>query len=228
MPPPKLQRLRIELDVVIALGSNLGDRERALRDAVAAIGALPDVVLTGASNIVESTAVTDHGLDAAAPRYLNAVVTVRSALTPEALLDQLNRIERHLGRVRAERWGDRTIDLDIVTMGALIFSDARLTLPHPRAAERAFVLHPWLQLNPAARLPGEGPGTGSVAELLNGVASGGAGAGASAKADIVRVYAATALWPEVAATATATATAPAATATAPAPADGTVTPEGRS
>ena len=169
MIAPKMQRMRIELAAVIALGSNLGDRERALRDAVAAIGALAEVVLTGASDIVESAALTLDGVDEGAPRYLNAIVTVRSALTPEALLDALNGIERALGRVRAERWGDRTIDLDIVTMGGLVSSDSRLTLPHPRAAERAFVLQPWLQIDPDAQLPGDGPDAGSVAALLTRV-----------------------------------------------------------
>ncbi|MBC7519120.1 MAG: 2-amino-4-hydroxy-6-hydroxymethyldihydropteridine diphosphokinase [Microbacteriaceae bacterium] len=164
-----MQRMRIELEAVIALGSNLGDRERTLREAVAAIAELDGVVLTAASEIVESAALKPEGVDAAAPRYLNAIVTARSALDPEVLLDALNDIEHRLGRVRAERWGDRTIDLDIVSMGAMTLSSARLTLPHPRAAERAFVLQPWLQLDPQACVPGEGAGTGPVGELLGRV-----------------------------------------------------------
>lgn len=168
-----MERRRVELPAVIALGSNLGDREQALRDAVAAIRALPGVVVTAASDIVESPAVKPEGVDESAPSYLNAVITVRSALTPEQLLDRLNAIEQALGRVRDVRWGDRTIDLDIIVAGATQTNE-RLTLPHPRAWQRGFVLVPWLQLEPSAVLPGHG----RVADL------------AAAAPDIVRPYAA--------------------------------------
>ncbi|HEV7812879.1 MAG TPA: 2-amino-4-hydroxy-6-hydroxymethyldihydropteridine diphosphokinase [Leifsonia sp.] len=152
----------MQLPAVIALGSNLGDREQALRDAVAAIRALPGVTVTAASDIVESPAVKPAGVDASAPAYLNAVITVRSALPPDELLDALNEIERDLGRVRDIRWGDRTIDLDIITAGGTALRTERLTLPHPRAFERGFVLIPWLQIEPLAQLPGFGP----VADLV--------------------------------------------------------------
>ena len=141
---------------VIALGSNLGDREANLRSEVSAIDAIVGVVVTGASGIVESSALKPHGVDAAAPQYLNAVVLAETALTALGLLDELNRIESDHGRVRAERWGDRTLDLDLLLFGDEIARTDRLTLPHPRAAERSFVIVPWLQADPEAVLPGYG------------------------------------------------------------------------
>ncbi|MCY7326048.1 MAG: 2-amino-4-hydroxy-6-hydroxymethyldihydropteridine diphosphokinase, partial [Microbacteriaceae bacterium] len=157
------ERMRVELPAVIALGSNLGDREKALRDAVRAINALPGVVVSAASEIVESPALKPDGVDESAPSYLNAVIGVRSAISPEQLLDGLNEIEQRLGRVRTERWGDRTIDLDIITAAGPHKNNDRLTLPHPRAWQRGFVLVPWAQLNPAAQLPGHGPVAGLAA-----------------------------------------------------------------
>jgi len=150
-------RTRVVLPAVIALGSNLGDREDNLRAAVADIAAIDGVTVVAASGIVESHAWKPAGVDEAAPNYLNAVLLVRSALLPEQLLDQLNRIEADHGRVRAERWGDRTLDLDIVTFGAMRITSDRLTLPHPRAWQRPFVIEPWLQVQPDARLADHGP-----------------------------------------------------------------------
>ncbi|GAB3142810.1 2-amino-4-hydroxy-6-hydroxymethyldihydropteridine diphosphokinase [Marisediminicola antarctica] len=151
------QRMRVELPAVIALGSNLGDREQALRDAVRAIDELPGVVVSAASEIVESPALKPDGVDESAPSYLNAVIAVRSAIGPQQLLDCLNEIEQRLGRVRTERWGDRTLDLDIITAAGPHENNDRLTLPHPRAWQRGFVLVPWAQMNPGAQLPGHGP-----------------------------------------------------------------------
>ena len=149
-------RRRIVSPAVIALGSNLGDREANLRRAIGAIDALDGVTVTTASGMVESQAVKPEGVDAAAPSYLNAVALVQSELPAERLLDELNRIETEHGRVRHERWGDRTLDLDIVAFGELTVDSARLTLPHPRAWQRAFVIVPWLQVDPDAVLPGHG------------------------------------------------------------------------
>lgn len=171
------QRMRVELPAIIALGSNLGDRERNLRDAVRAIHAIPGVIVTAASDIVESAAMKPDGVDVTAPGYLNAVIRVRSAITPDELLERINAIESDLGRTREVRWGDRTIDLDIITAGGAHESTARLTLPHPRAWERAFVLVPWLQIDHSARLPG----FGTVADL------------AAAATDTVAAYPATSL-----------------------------------
>ena len=147
---------------VLSLGSNLGDREQTLRAATAEVAAIDGVVLTAASPLVETPALKVHGVDHTAPAYLNAVLSVRTTLAPEELLDAINGIESAHGRVRDERWGDRTLDIDIVTFGDLVQGDERLTLPHPRAAERGFVLAPWLLMDPDAELPGRG----SVRALL--------------------------------------------------------------
>ena len=164
----RAQRLRVELPAVIALGSNLGDREQNLRDAVAAIAATDSVRVLAASGMVESAAVKPDGVDESAPSYLNAVIRIRTALSPEGLLDELNRIERALGRVRDVRWGDRTIDLDIIMFAGASRQTDRLTLPHPRAADRPFVIVPWLQVQPSAELPGRGP----IADLPAAASSG--------------------------------------------------------
>lgn len=142
---------------ILSLGSNLGDREHTLRAAVAQIGALDGVELGAVSSIVETAALKPDGVDTAAPAYLNLVAAVTTTLSPHNLLSALNRIEFANGRTREVRWGDRTLDIDIVSMGELRISDAELTLPHPRAAERGFVLVPWLEIEPEALLPGIGP-----------------------------------------------------------------------
>jgi 2-amino-4-hydroxy-6-hydroxymethyldihydropteridine diphosphokinase len=141
---------------VLSLGSNLGDRERILRAAVDDIGDLAAVDVVAVSSLVETPAIKPHGVDTAAPRYLNLVAEVSTTLSPGELLTALNRIEHRHGRVREVTWGDRTIDIDIVSMGELELSTESLTLPHPRALERGFVLVPWLEIDPKATLPGIG------------------------------------------------------------------------
>ncbi|MEJ1230737.1 MAG: 2-amino-4-hydroxy-6-hydroxymethyldihydropteridine diphosphokinase [Galbitalea sp.] len=141
---------------ILALGSNLGDRERTIRDAVAEIAALPQVSLGAVSALVETLALTPHGVDAAEPAYLNAVVSVETSLSPAELLARLNEIELRHGRLREVRWGNRTLDIDIVTMDGLRLESDTVSLPHPRAAERSFVLVPWLEIEPDAELPGIG------------------------------------------------------------------------
>lgn len=161
------QRLRVELPVVLALGSNLGNREATLRNAVHAISLIESVTVEAASSLVQTPALKIAGVDHSAPAYLNAVVLARSALEPHALLQQLQRIETEHGRVREERWGDRTLDIDIVTFAHLLVDDELLTIPHPRVAERAFVLVPWLQLDPGATVPGLGGAAGLLAGIEN-------------------------------------------------------------
>ncbi|MBF4620683.1 2-amino-4-hydroxy-6-hydroxymethyldihydropteridine diphosphokinase [Clavibacter sp. VKM Ac-2542] len=141
---------------VVAVGSNLGDRRATIERALALVDEVPGLRVVRSSDLVESVAVTPEGEDPTKPGYLNGVALVDSALGPHALLDALAGIERDLGRVRAERWGDRTIDLDVIAYGDARIHDERLTLPHPRAAERAFVLGPWLRADPDAELPGLG------------------------------------------------------------------------
>ena len=147
---------------VLALGSNLGDREGTLAAAVRAITDLPGLTLTAISPVYASDAVKPDGVDLTAPGYLNLVVTVLWSADPHDLLDAVNAIENDHGRVREERWGDRTLDIDLICVGDLIVDDAKLTLPHPRAAERDFVLAPWADIDPDAELPGRG----RVRELL--------------------------------------------------------------
>ena len=141
---------------VLSLGSNQGDREQMLRDAVADLAAAPHVELDAASALFETPALTLAGVDESAPAYLNAVVRVTTSLTPRELLEATSAIELRHGRVRDVRWGDRTLDIDILTYGDLRQDDPALTIPHPGAAERSFVLVPWLDMDPDAELPGLG------------------------------------------------------------------------
>ncbi len=148
--------------VVLALGSNLGDREATLMAAAREIAELDGVDLIAASGFYETPALTPQGIDLDAPAYLNAVVIVEAASEPHELLALVREIEHHHGRVRTERWGDRTLDIDLVDVPGLILDTPDLTLPHPRAHERAFVLAPWLEADPDAVLTGRG----RVADLL--------------------------------------------------------------
>jgi len=137
---------------VIGLGANLGEPAATLTMAVHEIAALPTTELVGVSPLARTAAVGGPEQ----PDYLNAVVVVRTRLSARALLHELQRIEDEHCRVRVERWAARTLDLDLITYGTVIHSDDELTLPHPRAAERAFVLEPWSHLDPDAELPGVG------------------------------------------------------------------------
>ena len=150
---------------VLALGGNLGDRKATLESAVSAIRSLEKSNLVTVSPFVESVALTEAGLDSSLPSYLNAVVLVETSLKPKRLLEAVRQIESDHGRVRVERWGSRTLDIDIVTYQGVLKSSKKLTLPHPRAAERAFVLVPWLLADANAVLPGYG----SVAQLVEGL-----------------------------------------------------------
>ncbi|MDH6238256.1 2-amino-4-hydroxy-6-hydroxymethyldihydropteridine diphosphokinase [Cryobacterium sp. CG_9.6] len=148
--------------VVLALGSNLGDGTATLEAAVRALRTVSGLDIEGVSPNFESAAVKLHGVDDTAPRYINSVVTGRFTGDALELLDAVNLIEATHGRVRAERWGDRTLDIDIIAIDGLELDTARLTLPHPRAWERDFVLAPWFSLEADAVIPGRG----SVRDLL--------------------------------------------------------------
>jgi 2-amino-4-hydroxy-6-hydroxymethyldihydropteridine diphosphokinase/dihydroneopterin aldolase len=161
-----LRRTRAELlppqrDGVLALGANLGDRAATLGAAVAELAATPGIEVVGISPVVETDPVGGPGQ----PDYLNAVVAVRSTLTPLGLLAACLAVEQRHGRERRVRWGPRTLDIDVVTYGELVLRSPDLVLPHPRAAARAFVLAPWAALDPRARLPVPG-GSAAVLELL--------------------------------------------------------------
>ena len=149
--------------VVLSVGSNLGDRLGTLQGCVQAIGDLPETDVLAVSPVYETAPVGGP----AQPDYLNAVLVIETGLAPRDLLAATQRIEADFGRVRAERFGPRTLDIDIVSFAGEVSDDPVLTLPHPRAHERAFVLAPWHDLDPAASLPGRG----AVAALLAGALS---------------------------------------------------------
>jgi 2-amino-4-hydroxy-6-hydroxymethyldihydropteridine diphosphokinase len=153
--------------VVLAVGSNLGDRLGTLQGCVQAIGGLPDTDVLTISPVYETAPVGGP----AQPDYLNAVLIAATGLGPLDLLAATQRIEADAGRVRprrAERFGPRTLDIDIISFAEEISGDPVLTLPHPRAHERAFVLAPWHDIDPGAILPGRGPVTGLLAGLDRG------------------------------------------------------------
>ena len=141
---------------VLALGGNLGDRYQHIKGAIKALDATDGIEVTGKSPLVESVALTESGLDASKPAYLNGVVQIETTLKPKQLLERVREIESEFGRIRVERWGSRTLDIDIIVMGDEMRATKTLTIPHPRASERSFVLVPWALLDPAAVLPGYG------------------------------------------------------------------------
>jgi len=153
---------RLPASVFLALGSNLGDRAAYLRGAVAALRRHPAVQVVAVSPVYESAA---HALPGQVqPDYLNAVVWLRTTLAPEALLNFCLQLEAAAGRVRTTRWAPRTLDLDLLAWDDLVRCDERLTLPHPRLAERRFVLRPWADLAPDFYVPA--PFCATVAALL--------------------------------------------------------------
>jgi 2-amino-4-hydroxy-6-hydroxymethyldihydropteridine diphosphokinase len=155
-----------EAEAVLALGSNLGDRAALVRQAIALLDRARGMRVVATSGMWESPAWRPDGAEDA-PDYVNAVALVRTVLEPLDLLDAIHAIEDALGRVRLERYGDRTIDVDVVTFDGVVDDDPRLTLPHPRAHERQFVLQPWLEVQPEAELPGHG-GIAELAEYAHG------------------------------------------------------------
>jgi len=163
--------------VVLSVGSNLGDRLGTLQGCVHAISGLPETDVLAVSPVYETAPVGGP----AQPDYLNAVLIIATGLEPRDLLAGTQRIEADFGRIRAEgaegaegaeRFGPRTLDIDIISFAGEVSGDPVLTLPHPRAHERAFVLAPWLDVDPEARLPGRGP----VATLLAALGPAEAGA----------------------------------------------------
>ncbi|MFC9282348.1 2-amino-4-hydroxy-6-hydroxymethyldihydropteridine diphosphokinase [Streptomyces collinus] len=146
---------------VISIGSNLGNRLETLQGAVDALEDTPGVRVKAVSPVYETE---PWGVEPGSqPSYLNAVVALKTTLPPSSLLERAHAVEEAFNRVRDERWGPRTLDVDIVAYAGVTSDDPQLTLPHPRAHERAFVLAPWHDVDPEAQLPGRGP----VAELLS-------------------------------------------------------------
>jgi 2-amino-4-hydroxy-6-hydroxymethyldihydropteridine diphosphokinase len=147
--------------IVLSLGSNLGDRLANLQAGVDALAAEPRLRVTAVSAVFETSPV--GGPDQ--PDYLNAVLLAVSALPASSVLRLCQGAERATGRVRTVRWGPRTLDVDIIACGTEVSDDPALTLPHPRAHDRAFVLAPWLDVDPDAWLPGSGPVAGLLAAV---------------------------------------------------------------
>jgi 2-amino-4-hydroxy-6-hydroxymethyldihydropteridine diphosphokinase len=154
-----------ERAAVLALGSNLGDRRDILQGAVDAIEGIDQVRVTAASPVYETAPVGGPQQ----PDYLNAVLLVTTTLPSRELLDRLHEVEAAFDRVRLVRWGPRTLDIDIITVAGERSDDPELTLPHPRAHERAFVLAPWHDADPDAVLPEHG----AVADLLAAIGDAG-------------------------------------------------------
>lgn len=137
---------------VVALGSNLGDRRATIDSALAAIGSLQHASVERVSTLIETDPVgpVEQG------RYLNGVCVIETTLAARELLDALLAIEKSLGRDRSteQRWGPRTIDLDLLVFGDVIIDEPGLCVPHPRLAERMFVLEPMNEIIPELIVPG--------------------------------------------------------------------------
>ncbi len=136
----------------IALGSNLGDSEKIVCEAIAALAELPQTRLAAASSLYRSAPVEAPGQ----PQFINAVAQVHTGLAPQPLLAALLAIENYYGRERSFRNAPRTLDLDLLLYDAQRLDEPGLSLPHPRMHLRAFVLAPLLELVPACILPGRG------------------------------------------------------------------------
>ena len=138
----------------VGLGANLGERERSLRAAVAALDATEGVRVVAVSSFRE----TDPVGHVEQPRFLNGAAAVDTTLSPRELLDALLAVERSLGRTRGgPRFGPRTVDLDLLLYGEESVDEPGLTVPHPRLHERAFALEPLAELDPGLVVPGHGP-----------------------------------------------------------------------
>ena len=146
---------------VVAIGANLEDPEAAVELAISLLEQSTDLIARSSLYATKPIG----GLPQ--PDYVNAVCIVESDLPAHDLLGLLHGIEKSMGRVRIERWGPRVIDLDLITYGSVVNGDSELTLPHPRAHERGFVLQPWLEIDPDAELPPYGRVRDILAELAS-------------------------------------------------------------
>jgi len=138
--------------VFIGLGSNLADPQRQVEAAQKALQALPTTQWVASSSLYKSPPMGPQDQ----PDYINAVVALDTELSPHALLDCLQQIEQQHGRVRERHWGERTLDLDILLYGDVVIDDARLHVPHPGIAQRAFVIYPLAEIDEDIVIPGKG------------------------------------------------------------------------
>ena len=151
--------------VYLGLGSNLGDRRRNLEAALDALRAHPQITVSAVSAFLETDPV---GGPPGQGRFLNAAAKIETDLSPEALLEELKRVERALGRKPGPRWGPRKIDLDILLCGNTILETGTLVIPHPRMRERRFVLEPLAEIAPDARDPVTGLSVRDLLEKVSG------------------------------------------------------------
>jgi 2-amino-4-hydroxy-6-hydroxymethyldihydropteridine diphosphokinase len=145
----------------VGIGSNLGERESQLCRAIELLGAEDGIEVVAISSLRETEPVgpVEQG------PFLNGAVQIATDLAPRELLERLLAIEQTMGRVRSERWGPRTIDLDLLLYGELVLDEPGLTVPHPRLAERRFALEPLSELDPSLTIPGSGPVAALLTEL---------------------------------------------------------------
>ncbi|MCI1935439.1 MAG: 2-amino-4-hydroxy-6-hydroxymethyldihydropteridine diphosphokinase [Bifidobacteriaceae bacterium] len=160
---PELPQAPTTHRVIVAMGGNLNDPATAMRSAVVAMDGIPGNQIMGISPLYRTT---PWGMEEGTPDFLNAVVELSTTMEPMDLLKALQMIEAAHGRSREVHWGSRPLDLDIIDFDGAVTNNPVLTLPHPRAWQRAFVLAPMLDLDPNAVLPGEHGG--KVASLLEG------------------------------------------------------------
>jgi 2-amino-4-hydroxy-6-hydroxymethyldihydropteridine diphosphokinase len=147
--------------VVYSIGSNLGDRLGNVQGAVDALSDTPDVIVVDVSSVYETRPV---GGPPESPQFLNIVVVAETTLEPGTLVERAFAIEDAYGRARdSERWGPRTLDVDLIMVGNAIVDQEDLKLPHPLAHERAFVLVPWYEVDPTAEIAGKG----AIGDLLS-------------------------------------------------------------
>ena len=151
---------------VVALGTNLGNREDIAFRALSDLAATEGFRVTASSSLYETVALGPDGPNPDAPPYVNQVILLQSAWSAEKTLEHLMDIERRHGRERtAEQYADRTLDLDLILYGNRVSDDPLVTTPHPRAHQRRFVLEPWQEIDPDATLPGHGPISQLIASL---------------------------------------------------------------
>ena len=145
----------------VGLGANLGEREATIRAALELLGARGDLRVAAVSSLreTEPVGVVDQ------PAFLNGVAELETELAPRELLAALLETERALGRVRLERFGPRTIDLDLLLYGDEVIDEPGLEVPHPRLHERLFALEPLAELDPTLQIPGRGPVAALAAKL---------------------------------------------------------------
>ena len=157
----------MKTSVVVALGSNLGNRKKTLKAALKALGKHDKIKLLVASSFHETVAITESGADESQPKYLNAVAMLETTLKPKELHELTQQIENKHGRVRLARWAPRTLDIDIITYGVELIETKKLIVPHPRAHERKFVLQPWLEIDSDAFIPGKGKVSALLENLMD-------------------------------------------------------------